>query len=298
MEETAQTNPDLLNLTRWVTLTFMILLIAMPRLQQTQKGTQPAPFGNAEALAYEKQAEDSWGTKLSSQHACFVHDEEVLAQAGVAEIGAPPASYIPGPTVPLDSEEVLSMIAGTAISDVPGPIAPVKDMTDPVSRAPAPGSVDLQEPDSSPVQQPGANSKSDDSSVRKEKPAPPFEGIIHKVAERYEVDPALVKAIIMAESSYNPNAVSRKGARGLMQLMPRTARALGVEDSFDPEDNIDAGVRYFKQLLDRFNGNVKLAVAAYNAGSRKVQKYHGVPPFKYTRYYVAKVIEYHQTYQQ
>jgi hypothetical protein len=275
MEETAQTNPDLLNLTRWVTLTFMILLIAVPRFQQLQKGTQSAAFGNAEALAYEKQAEDNWGTKLSSQYACFEHDEEIPAQAGIeSEIGAPPAS------------------------DIPGPMAPVKDMTDLVPRAPAPGSAGIPVPDSSSAQQQGANSKNDDSSVRKEKPAHPFEGIIHKAAERYEVDPALVKAIIMAESSYNPRAVSRKGARGLMQLMPRTARALGVEDSFDPEDNIDAGVRYFKQLLDQFKGNVKLAVAAYNAGSRKVRKYHGIPPFKYTRYYVAKVIEYHQTYQQ
>jgi hypothetical protein len=126
----------------------------------------------------------------------------------------------------------------------------------------------------------------------------PFDKIIQKAAGRYEVDPSLVKAIIMVESSYNPKAVSYKGAKGLMQLMPRTARALGVEDSFDPELNIDAGVRYFRQLLNQFNGNIKLAIAAYNAGSRKVRKYNGVPPFKRTRYYVAKVMEYHQLYQQ
>jgi soluble lytic murein transglycosylase-like protein len=83
-----------------------------------------------------------------------------------------------------------------------------------------------------------------------------------------------------------------------MQLMPRTARALGVEDSFDPKDNIEGGVRYFKQLLEQFDGNLKLAIAAYNAGSRKVKMYKGIPPFKYTRYYVAKVMEYHQRYQQ
>ena len=299
MEETAQTNPDLLNLTRWVALTLMILLIAVPRLQQLQKGVEPAAFGNAEALAYESQAEGNWGTQLFSQKSGIEHDEEIPAQAGIeSEIGAPSASEIPGPMAPLGSKEILPTMSETATSRIPGPMEPVKDMANLLPRAPALGSAGLQVPDSSPAQEREANSKSDDSTVRKEKPAHPFDRIIHKAAERYEVDPALVKAIIMAESSYNPKAVSKKGARGLMQLMPRTAKALGVEDSFDPADNIDAGVRYFRQLLDQFNGNVKLAVAAYNAGSRKVKKYHGIPPFKNTRCYVAKVIEYHQTYQQ
>ena len=123
-----------------------------------------------------------------------------------------------------------------------------------------------------------------------------FNHIIQRAANRYEVDPALVRAIIMAESSYNPKAVSKKGAKGLMQLMPRTAEYLGVEDSFNPEHNIDAGVRYFKQLLDQFNGDVKLALAAYNAGSKRVRKYKGIPPFKDTQYYIRKVFEYHQRF--
>ncbi|UCF85140.1 MAG: lytic transglycosylase domain-containing protein [Desulfobacteraceae bacterium] len=123
-----------------------------------------------------------------------------------------------------------------------------------------------------------------------------FNHIIQRAANRYEVDPALVRAIIMAESSYNPKAVSKKGAKGLMQLMPRTAEYLGVEDSFNPEHNIDAGVRYFKQLLDQFKGDVKLALAAYNAGSRRVRKYKGIPPFKDTQYYVRKVFEYHKRF--
>jgi hypothetical protein len=125
-----------------------------------------------------------------------------------------------------------------------------------------------------------------------------FDSIIHRAARRYQVDPYLVKAIIMAESSYNPRAISKKGAKGLMQLMPRTAKALGVEDSFNPENNIDAGVKYFKQLLNQFDGDVKLALAAYNAGSKKVRKYNGVPPFKATQYYVKKVFEYHERYRQ
>jgi hypothetical protein len=123
-----------------------------------------------------------------------------------------------------------------------------------------------------------------------------FDHIVQRVANRYEVDPALVRAIIMAESSYNPKAVSKKGAEGLMQLMPRTAEYLGVEDTFNPEHNIDAGVRYFKQLLDQFNGNVKLALAAYNAGGSRVRKYKGIPPFKDTQYYVKKVFEYRQRF--
>jgi len=123
-----------------------------------------------------------------------------------------------------------------------------------------------------------------------------FLSIILQAAERHRVDPNLVKAIIMAESGYNPKAVSKKGARGLMQLMPKTAEALGVKDSFNPEHNVDAGVGYFKQLLNQFDGDVKLALAAYNAGSRKVRKYKGVPPFKATQYYVKKVFQYYNYY--
>jgi len=125
---------------------------------------------------------------------------------------------------------------------------------------------------------------------------PLFHSIIQEASDRYEVEPELIRAIIMAESSYNPNAVSRRGARGLMQLMPSTARALGVEDSFNPEHNIHGGVKYFKQLLDRFDGDVSVALAAYNAGSRKVREYQGIPPFKATHYYIKKVFSYYNHY--
>jgi hypothetical protein len=119
-----------------------------------------------------------------------------------------------------------------------------------------------------------------------------FQQIIDQAADRYEVDPYLIRAVIMAESGYNPKAVSNKGARGLMQLMPRTAKAMGVEDSFNPAHNVNGGVRYLKKLLNRYDGNVELALAAYNAGSRKVHKYQGVPPFKATRLYIQKVNDY------
>ncbi len=118
--------------------------------------------------------------------------------------------------------------------------------------------------------------------------------IIEQTARRYHVDPVLVKAVIMAESGYNPRAISKKGARGLMQLMPGTAESLGVENIFDPRENIDAGVRYLKLMITRFDGNTELALAAYNAGSRKVRMHRGVPPFQATRDYIAKVFQYYE----
>jgi soluble lytic murein transglycosylase-like protein len=120
----------------------------------------------------------------------------------------------------------------------------------------------------------------------------PFHQLILQAADRHDVDPALVKAVILAESNYNPRAISRRGAKGLMQLMPATAKALGVKDLFDPESNINGGVKYLRKLLDRFGGDVELALAAYNAGSRYVRKYRGVPPFRATRFYIRKVMKY------
>lgn len=132
--------------------------------------------------------------------------------------------------------------------------------------------------------------------IRAKKSEHLFHPIIVDAASRYQLDPTLIKAVIMAESGYNPKAVSKKGAKGLMQLMPETAEALGVKDSFNPEHNIHGGVRYLSQLVEQFNGNVKLALAAYNAGSRKVKMYRGVPPFKATRYYIKKVFDYQHIY--
>ena len=113
---------------------------------------------------------------------------------------------------------------------------------------------------------------------------------IKQVALRHGISPLLVAAIIEAESEFNPRAVSRKGARGLMQLMPATASSLSVRNSFDPYENIDGGVRHLRRLLDRFHGNIPLAVAAYNAGEQTVINYPGVPPYRETRRYVAKIL--------
>ena len=123
-----------------------------------------------------------------------------------------------------------------------------------------------------------------------------YVSIVLKAANKHKIDPAIIMAIIMAESGYNPRAVSKKGAKGLMQLMPRTAKSLGVKNIFNPNDNINAGAKYFKRNLKKFNGNVKLALAAYNAGSGNVKKYRGIPPFRATKIYVKKVLKYYQLY--
>jgi soluble lytic murein transglycosylase-like protein len=124
-----------------------------------------------------------------------------------------------------------------------------------------------------------------------------FEPIINSCALQYGVDKSLVKAVIHAESGYDPNAVSAKGASGLMQLMPNTARSLNVSNSFDPAENIRGGVRYLKFLLDTFRGDVSLALAAYNAGLSRVAQYGGIPPYMETRNYVDRVLQYRKTYQ-
>jgi soluble lytic murein transglycosylase len=110
------------------------------------------------------------------------------------------------------------------------------------------------------------------------------------------MDFALIKAVIKAESAFNPRAVSRKGAQGLMQLMPDTARDLLVDDPFDPYDNLRGGVRYLRQMLDTFGGDVTLALAAYNAGPGAVQSSNAVPPYPETRTYVRRVMQYHREY--
>jgi soluble lytic murein transglycosylase-like protein len=113
--------------------------------------------------------------------------------------------------------------------------------------------------------------------------------IVEKAALRHSVDPNLVRAIVQVESNFNPQAVSRKGAIGLMQLMPRTAKSLNVSNPYDPAQNVDAGVRHFKQLLDSYGGNLELSLAAYNAGASAVHKSGGVPHYSETRNYVKKI---------
>ena len=117
-----------------------------------------------------------------------------------------------------------------------------------------------------------------------------YESIIQEAAALHGVDEDLVRAVIQTESGFKPKAVSRTGAKGLMQMMPATAKRMGVDDPFNPRENIMGGVKYLRLLLDKFKGNVPLALAGYNAGPRKVARYNGIPPFKETRGYVKKVL--------
>jgi soluble lytic murein transglycosylase-like protein len=123
-------------------------------------------------------------------------------------------------------------------------------------------------------------------------PLPPeqIDALVEQNARTWQVDPALIKAVIANESGFNANATSSVGAQGLMQLMPGTAASLGVRDAYDPAQNVAGGTHYLRGLLDRFGGDKRLAIAAYNAGPGAVEKYGGVPPYAETRNYVQNVL--------
>jgi soluble lytic murein transglycosylase-like protein len=124
-----------------------------------------------------------------------------------------------------------------------------------------------------------------------------YDPLIAAAADRYKVDMALIKAVIRAESDFVPQATSPKGAQGLMQLMPATARLHGVVSAYDPQDNVEGGVRHLRKLLDRYGGNVRLAVAAYNAGEGAVNKHGGVPPYPETVNYLERVLRFRDVYE-
>jgi len=123
-----------------------------------------------------------------------------------------------------------------------------------------------------------------------------YDSLISEFSKKYQVDFALIKAIIRAESGFNPRAVSRKGAKGLMQLMPGTALRMNVSNVFSPKDNIEGGVRYFKYLLSLFDNDLRLSLAAYNAGENLVAELGTIPPYRETVDYVRKVMNYYQLY--
>jgi len=120
--------------------------------------------------------------------------------------------------------------------------------------------------------------------------------VIARHSRQHQLHPALIRAVIKAESNFDPHAISRAGAVGLMQLMPQTAVRLDVRDLYDPDDNVGGGTKYLRQLLDRFHGNLPLALAAYNAGENVVDRYQALPPIDETRQYVRKVLRYYRTF--
>lgn len=123
-----------------------------------------------------------------------------------------------------------------------------------------------------------------------------YEELIRWASDRYDVDADLIRAVIKAESDFKSNARSQKGAMGLMQLMPGTARLHSVSDAYDPSENVDGGVRHLKMLLERYQGNLELSLAAYNAGSGAVDKHGGIPPFAETKEYIRRVLRYYDSY--
>jgi len=123
-----------------------------------------------------------------------------------------------------------------------------------------------------------------------------YDHLITGASKRQEVSFALLKALIKTESNFNPEAVSRAGAKGLMQIMPANIKELKIKDPFDPRENIMGGARYLKQLIKRFNGELPLALAAYNAGPKVVERYQGIPPIKETEEFVEKVLKYYAIY--
>ena len=128
------------------------------------------------------------------------------------------------------------------------------------------------------------------------RPATEYDDLIERVSNAVTLDPALIKSVMQAESAFNPRALSKKGARGLMQLMPETARRYGVTQILDPQQNVLAGSRYLRDLMQQFNGDMRLALAGYNAGENAVVKYGGIPPFTETRQYVRKVLQLYKAY--
>jgi soluble lytic murein transglycosylase-like protein len=120
--------------------------------------------------------------------------------------------------------------------------------------------------------------------------SPALDGLVSGAGERHQIDPAFINSVIRAESAFNNRAVSRKGAQGLMQLMPQTANQLGVKNPFDPNANVEGGTKYLRELLEKYNFDVAKALAAYNAGPHRVDQYRGVPPYYETQTYIARII--------
>jgi soluble lytic murein transglycosylase-like protein len=143
---------------------------------------------------------------------------------------------------------------------------------------------------SGPASPPSANTTTASSTDLRPSQSLSLHQLISGAGERHQIDPDFINSVIRAESGFNSHAVSKKGAQGLMQLMPQTASQLGVQNAFDPQANVEGGTRYLRELLEKYNYDVPKALAAYNAGPRRVDQYRGIPPYSETQAYVARVI--------
>jgi hypothetical protein len=157
-----------------------------------------------------------------------------------------------------------------------------------VDPTPAPKALDPPAPTASPAASAVAPAQAPISAPAR--PVLTLDQIVGQASDAHKIDPDFINSVIRAESGFNIRAVSPKGARGLMQLMPQTANDLGVKNSFDPKSNVDGGTRYLRFLLEKYNYDVVKALAAYNAGPERVDKYHGIPPYYETQAYVARII--------
>jgi len=189
-------------------------------------------------------------------------------------ISADQTSFVDIPTAEIERIEPDLTPPPEAPPD-PAPAAPAAPA--PASATPGPAAVPAA-PVTAPVQSPAVQ------------PRLNIPDAVSQASERYRLDPDLLNSVIRAESGFNPHAVSRKGAQGLMQLMPETASKLGVPNAFDPGANVDGGTRYLRELLERYNFDLVKALAAYNAGPKRVEQYGGVPPYYETRAYVASIV--------
>jgi soluble lytic murein transglycosylase-like protein len=181
---------------------------------------------------------------------------EIVGSVTRLYLTADPGGYVDIPTAQIERFEIDLSPPAAPTPTAPTPAAPAL----PVATAPTP---------KSPVR---------------------LDDVIHDISDRHHLDPDLVNSVIHAESGFNPHAVSPKGARGLMQLMPQTASNMGVSNAFDPSANVEGGTRYLRELLERYNFDLVKALAAYNAGPERVEQYHGVPPYRETRSYVARIV--------
>lgn len=303
MERTSHINSSFVDLARWLIFVTIFLLLLAPCLYKGQKQTQR--FVEKVFISEHRRiSNNDRNTEIARLLIHTTSEETKLQDETMAGFEQAIISSIDFPESIVQERTNPVFAQGISLEKIDFSRTELAVLTVPECLYPGPGLIKLPDGGSSrvnfspPLQEkhPESGREKDTSLPHEEKAERNFDHIIQRVAKSYDVDPALVRAIIMAESSYNPRAVSKKGAKGLMQLMPKTAKYLGIEDSFDPEHNIDGGVRYFKELLNQFNGNVKLALAAYNAGSRRVREYKGIPPFKATQLYVKKVFEYHKRY--